>query len=231
MSTMLPSSRLLPFTIVATALALSIKTVAVVTQWPGSAAVSAGTTQALRIAGSASVISEAHAALAAPPAAKPEPTLPRTAPTEDAAPGADARKAAPAAADPARDAVLKPTAVEEQEQRLAEREATLAAAEKAMSSRVGELQAIQERLEALESQRKARDEANWTGLVKVYESMRPREAANIFNSLDKAVLLEILDRMKPAKASPIIALMESESARQVTADLADKRTRDTTFAN
>ena len=107
----------------------------------------------------------------------------------------------------------------------------LAATDKQLTSRVGELLAIQARLESLENQRKAHEEANWTGLVKVYESMRPREAASIFNSLDKPVLLEILDRMKPAKASPIIALMEPESARLITAELADKRTHDTTVLN
>jgi flagellar motility protein MotE (MotC chaperone) len=61
--------------------------------------------------------------------------------------------------------------------------------------------------------------------------MRPRDAATIFNGLDKPVLLEILDRMKPAKASPVIALMEPESARQATADLAGKRARATTLTN
>ena len=58
--------------------------------------------------------------------------------------------------------------------------------------------------------------------------MKPHDAAAIFNALDKPVLLDILDRMKPAKASPVLAAMEAERARQVTAELAARRTRSTT---
>ena len=64
---------------------------------------------------------------------------------------------------------------------------------------------------------------NGPDLVKLYEGMRPRDAAVIFNGLDKPVLLEILGRMKPAKAAPVIASMQPENARQVTADLAAQR--------
>ncbi len=121
--------------------------------------------------------------------------------------------------------------VEEREQKLVEREATIAAADKHLSERVGELTALQARLQALESGLKERDEANWAGMVKTYEGMRPKDAASIFNALEKSVLLELLDRMKPAKATPVIAAMDPEKARQVTADLAAKRTRSTTVAN
>jgi flagellar motility protein MotE (MotC chaperone) len=53
----------------------------------------------------------------------------------------------------------------------------------------------------------------------------------IFNGLDKPVLLEILNRMKPAKAAPVIALMEPENARQVTADLAARRSASAPVTN
>jgi flagellar motility protein MotE (MotC chaperone) len=61
--------------------------------------------------------------------------------------------------------------------------------------------------------------------------MRPRDAALIFNGLDKSVLLEILSRMKPQKAAPVIALMQPESARQATADLAARHTASSTATN
>ena len=67
--------------------------------------------------------------------------------------------------------------------------------------------------------------------MKLYEGMRPRDAAAIFNALDKTVLLELLDRMKPGKASPVLASMEPEKARQITTDLAAKRTQSTTVVN
>jgi flagellar motility protein MotE (MotC chaperone) len=123
---------------------------------------------------------------------------------------------------------LRRSQMEERERQLSLREASLAATDKRLTERVGELVALQARLQQLESGLKERDQANWTGMVKMYEGMRPRDAAAIFNALDKPVLLEVLDRMKPAKAAPVIAAMETEKARQVTADLAAKRTHATT---
>lgn len=126
---------------------------------------------------------------------------------------------------------LHVSAADQRERQLAEREAVLSAADKRLGERVMELVALQTRLQTLQNGLKEKEEANWGGLVKLYEGMRPRDAAVIFNALDKPVLLDLLDRMKPAKAGPVIASMEPEKARQVTADLAAKRTRSTTVVN
>ena len=55
--------------------------------------------------------------------------------------------------------------------------------------------------------------------------MRPRDAATIFNDLESPVLLQVLDRMKEAKAAPILAAMTPERARAATAQLAQWRNR------
>jgi flagellar motility protein MotE (MotC chaperone) len=55
--------------------------------------------------------------------------------------------------------------------------------------------------------------------------MKPRDAAAIFNDLDMPVLLAVVDRMKEAKAAPVLAAMQTEKARQVTAELAQMRAR------
>jgi flagellar motility protein MotE (MotC chaperone) len=117
------------------------------------------------------------------------------------------------------------------EQTLAAREAVLAAAERKLSTRVDELQALQTRLEGIESARKSHEEANWRGLVKLYESMKPRDAALIFNELDMQVLLQVVDRMKEAKAAAVMAAMQPEKARQVTTELAQMRTRANSDSN
>jgi len=62
---------------------------------------------------------------------------------------------------------------------LDQRDAVMAAAEQKIAARVAELAALQTRLEALESARQQHDAANWSGLVKVYETMKPRDAAAI----------------------------------------------------
>ena len=100
--------------------------------------------------------------------------------------------------------------------------------EQKLSARVAELQALQKKLEALDAARKEREDASWQGLVKLYEAMKPRDAATIFNDLEMPVLLQVVDRMKEAKAAPVLAAMQPDKARDVTAKLAQMRTqRDT----
>ena len=108
---------------------------------------------------------------------------------------------------------------------VAAREALLAAAERRLSERVEQLGQLQAKLEALEETRRERDEANWRGLVKTYETMRPRDAAAIFNDLDQTILMQVLDRMKEAKAAPILAAMPPDRARTATTELAKWRSR------
>ena len=117
--------------------------------------------------------------------------------------------------------------IDQREQALAAREAVLTGAEARIAARVGELTSLQKRLEVLEAGRGEKEEANWRGLVKLYEGMRPRDAAAIFNDLETQVLLEILDRMKEAKAGPVLAAMQPDRARQATTDLAQFRSRRT----
>lgn len=147
------------------------------------------------------------------PAAKPEPALP----------------AEPVISDAERtllqDLRARRAALDSREAGVQSREAVLGATEKRLSARVDELQALQTRLEALDQTRRDRDESNWRSLVKTYEAMRPRDAAAIFNELDQPVLIQVLDRMKEAKAALVLAAMQPDRARTATTELAKWRTR------
>ena len=116
-------------------------------------------------------------------------------------------------------------ALDVREREISSRAVTLAAVETRLNTRVQELKGLQSGLEDLEKQRKQRDEANWSGLVKLYETMKPRDAATIFNDLDLTVLLQVLDRMKEAKSAMVLAAMQPERARQVTERLAQMRAK------
>jgi len=126
---------------------------------------------------------------------------------------------------------VRSSQIDAREAALAQREASGAATEKRLNERLGELSTLAGRLEGLDKALKQRDEANWQDLVKLYENMRPRDAAAIFNDLAMPVLLEVMDRMKPLKAAPIMAAMNAEKARQVTTELASKRTASVTLCN
>ncbi len=111
------------------------------------------------------------------------------------------------------------------ERTVAARESVLAAAKHKRDQRVAELQALQQRLEALEAARQQRQDASWQGLVKLYSSMKPRDAAKIFDDLDTPVLLEVVDRMNERKAAPILAAMQPDRAREITEKLVAMRTK------
>lgn len=108
---------------------------------------------------------------------------------------------------------------------LSAREMVLAAAERRLGQRIEELAALQQRLEAIDQGRGEREEAGWRQMVTLYERMRPRDAAAIFNDLEMPVLVQLLDRMREAKAAPVLGAMKPDRARLLTAELARHRSR------
>ena len=60
-------------------------------------------------------------------------------------------------------------------------------------------------------------------LVKIYEGMKPDEAAAIFNELDMPILLDVIGKMSERKVALVLANMNPKRARDVTQELADKR--------
>lgn len=214
----LPAPRLLPLTIAAMAALLGMKSVALV-----------------RAAAAADAPAAAAAAAAASPAPKPATAGAASAAAQHGLPTClpdAAGPATPQVSDAERtlltDLRNRRAELDKQADALTAREAALAAAEKRIAGRLDELNGLQKRLEALDAARKQHEEANWGGLVKLYENMRPRDAATIFNDLDLPVLLQVLDRMNERKAAPVLAAMQPERARQVTAELARMRSTSTT---
>lgn len=114
---------------------------------------------------------------------------------------------------------------------LDQRAAELSAADHKLDARVQQLTSLQSRLEGLEAQRQERQAANWTGLVKTYEAMKPRDAAAIFDALDMQVLLPVLDRMQERRAAAVLAAMQPDRARLATQLLSEMRTRSVTMGN
>jgi len=115
--------------------------------------------------------------------------------------------------------------IEAREQAIAAREMVAAAADRRLTLRIEEMAALQARLEAAEKARADRDEAGWKQMVKLYEGMRPRDAATIFDELEMPVLVQIVDRMGERKAAPVLGAMKPERARLLTAELARHRAR------
>ena len=115
--------------------------------------------------------------------------------------------------------------LEERERTLDQREALLKAAEKRLEEKVADLDAVKLELQQMQSRNNQEEDARLRSLVRIYESMKPKEAAQIFDKLEINVLLGVVERMKEQKVAPILASMQPDRARQVTDMLADKSQR------
>ncbi len=100
------------------------------------------------------------------------------------------------------------------------REKLLQATEERVQKRVDELKALQQQIEgAVDAQKKKEDE-QVKGLVTMYENMKPKDAARIFDRLDLDILLKVVGQMKPRKMSAILAAMSPEAAERLTVAIA-----------
>ena len=113
--------------------------------------------------------------------------------------------------------------LEQREKELAMREALLQAAEKEIDQKYEELSSLKTDIESLLSRQSAEEEEQIMKLVKIYEGMKAKQAASIFNTLETDVLLAVLGRMSERKSAPIIAAMNPERARSITILLADQK--------
>lgn len=115
-------------------------------------------------------------------------------------------------------------ALDKRERELDLRENLLAAAEKRLDAKLGELKKVQGTVTGLLKKHDTEEEAKLAQLVKMYEVMKPKEAAAIFEKLDMDVLLDVIERMREQKSGPIIAKMDPSKAEKLTAALAERRT-------
>ena len=103
------------------------------------------------------------------------------------------------------------------------REAMLEAAERRIEEKVDGLKALQQSIEALLQQHEDQTESQYQSLVKIYENMKPKDAARIFEELEMTVLLPVVERMKERKTAPILAKMNPAKAKAITTELAQRR--------
>lgn len=115
---------------------------------------------------------------------------------------------------------------EQLEQRAREldlRESLLAAAEKRIDERINELKKLEASIKQIVQTTDKQEDENLRGLVKIYETMKPEEAARIFADLNNAVLLNVVERMKEAKVAAIMAKMDPAKAQDITVQLANRK--------
>lgn len=102
------------------------------------------------------------------------------------------------------------------------RESLLKAHEQRIEAKVEELKGVETRITAATHQKDDADAARFKSIVVMYENMKAKDAARIFDRMDMAVLIDVASHMKPQKMAEVLAQMQPESAEKLTVELARK---------
>jgi flagellar motility protein MotE (MotC chaperone) len=110
------------------------------------------------------------------------------------------------------------------------RESLLKAAEKRAEGRVEELKAIESRITGATAQKAEEEAARFKGIITMYEGMKPKDAAKVFDRLEMPVLFEIASQIAPRKMADILGLMSPEAAERLTVEMARRAGSDKSSA-
>ena len=103
------------------------------------------------------------------------------------------------------------------------KENVLKAAELKIDNKLSELKALKEEVTNLLNEYNDKENIKIKSLVKIYESMKPKDAAQIFERLDMPVLLQVIDHMKEVKVAPILANVNPQRAKEITIEFANQK--------
>ncbi len=228
----LPSFRLIDGVIIATVALLGLKVLGLFAEAPAPAPVPAGTAEQrpappARQAGFGRVLS--HARTNYDPA---EPTTTGSvAKAEEPAPAKEElpspRPAAPPLNPPSASERLLLERLGERREELQQRSREMEARERLLQEQERKLEERQGQLKASEETQKATTTTKSSGdpnalknVVIMYETMKPKEAARVFDRLPVEVLLSVVTQMNSRKMAEILAAMTPENAEKLTVALA-----------
>jgi flagellar motility protein MotE (MotC chaperone) len=110
------------------------------------------------------------------------------------------------------------------------RESLLKEAEKRIGTKVDEMKAFEANEKAAKDQKAEAENARFKGIVTMYEGMKPKDAAKVFDRLEMPVLIEIASQIAPRKMSDILGLMQTDAAERLTVELARRANGDRSAA-
>ena len=177
---------------------------------------------------------EADTKTAPPPASKDAATAKTPAPSAPVTPAADkpagwkdsvdaADDESDVKADLYKDLGARRAALDKREHDLATREALLKAGEKEVDQKLQQLSSLRNEIQGLMKAQSDVEKTRIDSLVKIYEGMKPEDAARIFNTLDMDTVMKIMTAMSERKSGPVLAAMTPERAKAVTQQLAQQK--------
>jgi len=103
------------------------------------------------------------------------------------------------------------------------RENMIKAAEGRIDKKITEMKSLQANVETMLKQVDDQDDGKMKSLVKIYENMKPKDAARIIELLDMPIQLGVITHMKEQKVAPIMEAMEATKAKTLTDAIAMRR--------
>lgn len=95
----------------------------------------------------------------------------------------------------------------------------LKVAEEEIDKKLKQLQEYEQKLNRLVNEYNEKQKEKISSLVKLYSTMKPKDAARIFNTLDIDIIVSLFKEMKPSVASSILSQMSEQKAKTVTDEL------------
>ncbi len=102
------------------------------------------------------------------------------------------------------------------------RESLVKAAEQRIDAHLAEIKEVEAQIKTETKEKDKAEAARFKGLVTMYENMKPRDAAKIFDGLDMEVLIKVASQINPRTMADIMAQMSPEMAERLTVALASQ---------
>jgi flagellar motility protein MotE (MotC chaperone) len=102
------------------------------------------------------------------------------------------------------------------------RENLLRAAEKRLEAKVTELKSTESRVNTAMGTRDKVEAERFKSIITMYENMKAKDAARIFDRLDMKILVDVSTQMNPRKMSEILGQMSPDAAERLTVELAKR---------
>jgi flagellar motility protein MotE (MotC chaperone) len=113
-------------------------------------------------------------------------------------------------------------ALDQRAEQVETQDALVLAAEQRLAERVAELRQLETTVNDLLGRLDEAQEQRLAGLVDVYQRMRAKDAAEVFDGLDDDVLVQVASRMRQSNLAEVMGRMNPDRARRLTQMLAER---------
>jgi flagellar motility protein MotE (MotC chaperone) len=107
------------------------------------------------------------------------------------------------------------------------RESMIKSAERQLDGKVNQLKTMEQQAGGAANKKEEEEAARLKGLVSMYENMKPKDAAKIFDRLEMPILIAVVSKIKPRIMADIMAQMQPDVAERLTVELANRATGNT----